>query len=192
MVLTTQRLILREFVESDWPAVLAYQSDPRYLRYYHWTHRTEEEVREFVQMFLDHQQAQPRTKFQLAVVLRAEDRLIGNCGIRMKTPDAHEADIGYEFAPPYWGQGYATEAARAIVAFGFNELKVHRIWSWCIAENVGPARVMEKLGMKQEGRLRENEWIKGHWWDTLVYGILDYEWREKAEESHGSASGDHA
>ena len=181
MILTTERLILREFVESDWPAVLAYQSDPLYLRYYHWTGRTEAEVREFIQMFLNQQQQQPRIKFQLAVTLRAEGRLIGNCGIRKKSADAHEGDIGYEFAPAYWGQGYATEATRAIVAFGFNELRLHRIWSWCIAENVGSFRVMEKVGMQREGRLRENEWIKGRWWDTLIYGILDHEWRQQVE-----------
>jgi [ribosomal protein S5]-alanine N-acetyltransferase len=157
MILTTERLILREFVEDDWPAVLAYQSDPLYLRYYHWTGRTEAEVREFLGMFLANQQQQPRIKFQLAVTLRAEERLIGGCGIRMKSIDSHEGNIGYEFAPAYWGQGYATEAARAIVAFGFNELRVHRIWAHCIAENVGSARVLEKLGMQREGRLRENE-----------------------------------
>lgn len=176
MLLETDRLILREFVASDWPAVMAYQSDPRYLRYYEWTGRTETEVRAFVQMFLDHQQEEPRTKFQLAVILKAEDRLIGNCGIQMKTPDAREADIGYELDPDHWGQGYATEAAHAIVAFGFSELKLHRVWSWCIAENRGSSRVMEKLGMQREGHLRENEWIKGRWWDTLIYGILEHEW----------------
>ncbi|MBX0328846.1 GNAT family N-acetyltransferase [Oscillochloris sp. ZM17-4] len=51
-------------------------------------------------------------------------------------------------------RGYATEAARAIVAFGFTELLLHRIWSWCIADNLGSARVLEKLGMRPEGRLR--------------------------------------
>jgi ribosomal-protein-alanine N-acetyltransferase len=56
-----------------------------------------------------------------------------------------------------WRQGLATEAARAIVAFGFTELRLHQIWSWCIAENVGSAGVLEKLGMQREGRLRENE-----------------------------------
>lgn len=180
MIITTERLILREFVEDDWPAVLAYQADPRYLRYYPWTGRTEAEVRAFVQMFLDQQQAQPRTKFQLAVTLREGGQLIGNCGIRKETPEAREADIGYEFAPEYWGQGYATEAARAMVAFGFEELKVHRIWSWCIAENVGSARVLEKLGMQREGRLRENEWFKGRWWDTcLDLPVLSFDLRLK-------------
>jgi RimJ/RimL family protein N-acetyltransferase len=185
MELITERLILREFVASDWPAVLAYQSDPRYLRYYAWTERTPEAVQEFVQMFLDNQQKQPRTAFQLAVTLKSGGQLIGNCGVRLKEPGAHEGDIGYELAPEYWGQGYATEAARAIVAFGFTQLKLHRIWSWCSADNVGAARVLQKLGMQAEGRLRENEYFKDRWWDTLLFGILAHEW--EAFGRHGIA-----
>ena len=176
MMLTTDRLILREFVAGDWQDVLRYQSDPRYLRYYPWTGRTPEEVQQFLGMFLENQRQQPRAKFQLAVILRAEDRLIGNCGIRMETADARVADMGYELAPEYWGRGYATEAARAVLAFGFAELRIHRVWANCIAENVASAHVLEKLGMRQEGRLRENEWFKGRWWDTLLYGILEHEW----------------
>jgi ribosomal-protein-alanine N-acetyltransferase len=181
MILTTERLILREFSASDWPAVLAYQSNPLYLRYYEWTSRTPGEVREFVEMVLAQQREAPRCKFQLAVVLKATGQLIGNCGIRMRSADAHQADIGYELDPQHWGQGYATEAARAIVHFGFTRLRLHRISSWCIADNVGSARVLEKLGMRQEGRLRENEYFKGRWWDTLLYAILDHEWQTQQQ-----------
>ncbi len=177
MELTTERLILREYKASDWPDVLAYQSDPRYLRYYEWTERTPEAVQEFVKMFLDHQQEQPRTKFQLAIILKSNNQLIGNCGIRKRSIDAHEADIGYELSPDHWGRGYATEAASAIVAFGFTELHLHRIWSWCVADNVGSARVLQKLGMQLEGRLRDKEYYKGRWWDTLMFAILEDEWR---------------
>ena len=176
MELHTDRLILREFASADWPAVLAYQSDPRYLQYYEWTDRTPGDAQRFVQMFLEQQQEQPRRKFQLAVVLKANGQLTGNCGIRLQTAGAREADIGYELAPAHWGHGYATEAARAIVQFGFAELKVHRIWAWCIADNIASARVLEKLGLKLEGRLREKEYVKGRWWDTLMYGILKDEW----------------
>lgn len=176
MELTTERLILREFVQGDWPDVLAYQSDPLYLRYYDWTDRTPAAVQEFVQMFLTQQQGQPRIKFQLAVVLKSSQQLIGNCGIRLQSAGARKGDIGYELSPEHWGHGYATEAARAIVAYGFTQLGLHRIESWCIAENVGSAHVLQKLGMQQEGRLRENEYFKGRWWDTLLFGMLDYEW----------------
>ncbi len=177
MILTTPRLLLREFRESDWQAVLEYQRDPLYLRYNPWTHRTEADARNSVRMFIAWQAEQPRTKFQFAIILKEQARLIGNCGIRMRGLDAHEADIGYELDSRYWGQGYATEAARALLAFGFGELRLHRIWAYCIAENVASARVLQKIGMQREGRLREKEWMKSRWWDTLVYAILDHEWQ---------------
>ena len=176
MQLVTERLLLREFRDSDWPAVLAYQSDPRYLRYYAWDARMPDDVRAFVARFIAQQQEQPRHKFQLAIELRAEGCLIGNCGLRRETAGAWVGELGYELAPAYWGQGYATEAARAMVTLGFTDFKLHRIASYCIADNVASAHVLEKLGMRCEGRLRENEWMKGRWWDTLLYGILDREW----------------
>ena len=176
MELHTDRFILREFVPADWPAVLAYQRDPRYLQYYEWNERTPDDAQRFVQMFLEQQAEQPRRKFQLAVVLKGSGQLIGSCGIRKASADAHEADIGYELSPDQWGHGYATEAARVIVRFGFAELGVHRIWAWCIADNVASARVLEKLGLKLEGRLRDKEYFKSRWWDTLMYGILENEW----------------
>lgn len=179
MELWTPRLHLRDFVEGDWPAVLSYQSDLRYLRYYEWESRDEAGVREFLQMFLDHQKQNPRHKFQLAVTLRETDQLIGNCGIRLDKPGDLVGDIGYEFAPGYWGHGFATEAAGEIVRFGFEDLGLHRIWSWSVAENVGSWRVMEKLGMRRKGQLHDNEFYKGRWWDTLIYAILEDEWREK-------------
>jgi [ribosomal protein S5]-alanine N-acetyltransferase len=180
MQLETERLLLREFVAEDWAEVLAYQDDPLYLRYYHQTEVTAQGARDFVQMFLDQQAAQPRTKFQLALVLKAEGRLVGNCGIRINDVEQREANIGYELASRLWGQGLVTEAARCIVDFGFRELGLHRIHSWCIAQNVGSYRVMEKIGMRQEGRLREKEWIKGQWHDHLLYAILEHEWRALA------------
>lgn len=176
MQLSTERLILREFRESDWPEVLAYQRDPRYLQFNPWTERTSAAVQEFVQMFLDQQRAAPRLKYQLALILTSNHYLIGNCGIRLESASTHEGDIGYELSPQYWGLGYATEAAQAIMKFGFTELKLHRIWSWCIAENIASARVLQKLGMQLEGRLRDKEYFKGRWWDTLVFSILETEW----------------
>ena len=180
MRITTARLVLREFVTDDWPDVLAYQCDPRYLRFYAWTGRTEAEVRDFVQMFVDQQVDRPRRKFQLAITLSDSGRLIGSCGIRRKPENDWEADIGFDLVPEYWGQGYATEAALAIVDFGFRELELHRISSWCLADNTASARVLERVGLRPEGRLRENEYFKGRWWDTLLYGLLESEWRASA------------
>jgi RimJ/RimL family protein N-acetyltransferase len=177
--LTTPRLHLREFVEEDWRAVIDYQSDARYLRYYTWTIRTEPDVRAFVQQFLDWQREEPRLGYQLALVLRSSGRLIGNCGLRLAEADARQAELGFEISPAYWSHGYATEAAQAMLGFGFQELGLHRIWGHCVADNVASWRVMEKLGMRCEGRLRENRWYKGRWWDSMLCAILEDEWRPK-------------
>jgi ribosomal-protein-alanine N-acetyltransferase len=177
MKLETERLILRDFVEDDWMRVLEYQTDPMYLRYYEWTERTPEAVQDFVGWFLDHQKQNPRIKFQLAVTLKSNDLLIGNCGIRLAKANAFQADIGYELDPKHWNHGYATEAAHAIVDLGFSRFGLHRVWSWCVADNAGSAHVLEKLGMRLEGRLRENESYRDRWWDTLMFAILADEWQ---------------
>ena len=177
MNLTTGRLVLREFVADDWRAVRAYQSDPRYLRFYAWEERNEADVRAFVAMFIGFQQETPRRMFQLAITLPETGELIGNCGIRVRDPAAGVADIGYELDPRFWGRGYATEAARAMLAYGFGSLGLHRITAECLAENTASAHVLEKIGMRREGHLRENIWMKGRRWDTLLYAILEYEYR---------------
>ncbi len=176
MLLETERLILREFVEEDWQAVLAYQSDPQYLRYYHWSDRSPGAVRAFVKMFLEFQRERPRTKFQLAVIYKEDEQLIGNCGIRINDPDLREANIGYELSSHYWGQGIATEAARALLRFGFEELQMHRIYATTLSANTGSAKVMAKLGMRLEAHELEKEYVKGRWFDSLTYAMLEREW----------------
>ena len=176
MTIRTERLLLRPYEEGDWRAVLQYQSDPRYQRYYHFDRRTEQDARDFVGMMLRWEDADPRTHHPFAIVLPEEGRLIGNCNVRRDGPGVRTGEIGYELDPRHWGRGYATEAARAMLELGFGELGLHHIAADCIAENTGSERVMRKLGMRPEGRLRENEWFKGRWWDTLLYSILDHEW----------------
>jgi RimJ/RimL family protein N-acetyltransferase len=178
--LETDRLVLREFIEGDLEAVFAYQSDPRYLQYYPWLERRLEDVRTFLNTWISWQFDRPRAKFQLAIVLAADGRLVGNCGLRKAAAHAQEAELGYEINPSYWGRGYASEAARAMLAFGFQDLSLHRVWAECVAANRASARVLEKLGMQPEGRLRENRWMKGEWWDTLLFGLLEREWAHAA------------
>ena len=177
MQLITPHLLLREFVEDDWKAVQAYQSDPLYTRYHAWEQPTEQEAREFVGRFVSQQHEQPRTKFQFGIILPMDGRLIGNCGLRVNDPVLREGNIGYELDSRYWGQGYATEAAREMLRVGFEEHNLHRIWAGCVAENVGSVCVLEKTGMRREGHFLEKEFFKDRWWDGLLYAILDHEWQ---------------
>ena len=181
MLIRTERLVLREYTDQDWPTVLAYQSDPRYLRYYPWTERDETSVKDLIGHFLAWQSAKPRNFFQLAITLPQEEgRLIGSCGVRVNNRPRREGNIGYELDPAYWRQGYATEAARAMLTYGFDSLGLHRIWAECNADNAASAHVLEKIGMRREAHFREHDYFKDRWWDTLVYAMLDGEWHAAA------------
>ncbi len=177
MQIPTSRLVLRDFVADDWAIVRDYQSDPEYNRFYPWSERSEAEARAFVQMFINFQTEQPRRKFQFAITLLPGGRLIGSCGIRRKADNEWEADMGYELAPQYWGNGYATEAARAVVDFGFKKLKLHRVSALCVAGNDRSAKVLERLGFRLEGWLKQDDYFKNQWWDTQIYAILEDEWK---------------
>jgi RimJ/RimL family protein N-acetyltransferase len=178
MIIRTERLLLREYTDQDWPSVLAYQSDPRYLRYYPWTERNETSVKELLGQFLAWQADMPRDFFQLAITLPEEEgRLIGSCGVRVNNRPRREGNIGYELDPVYWGHGYATEAARAMLTYGFDSLGLHRIWAECNADNTASAHVLEKIRMRREAHFREHDYFKDRWWDTLIYAMLEREWR---------------
>ncbi len=173
--LHTERLLLRDFEEADWEAVYCYASDPEVTRFMVWGPNTEEDTREYIQHKLAAQQADPRTSFSLAVVLKAEDVLIGSCALTVSRPEKHAAYIGYCLNRDYWGQGYATEAVQAIIGLGFLQLHLHRIFATCDPHNVASLRVLEKLGMRREGRLLEDRWQEGRWRDSYLYAILEQE-----------------
>jgi ribosomal-protein-alanine N-acetyltransferase len=175
MEILTERLKLREFTQDDFQAVHEYASDPETVRYMPFGPNTKEETREFINRNLKRQQEQPRTEYGLGIVLKREDRLIGACGIHGVTE--MQASIGYILNRGYWGHGYATEAAKALVDHLFDELSVHRVYASCDPENHASIRVLEKVGMSLEGRLRENMIIHGEYRDSLVFGILVNEWK---------------
>jgi len=177
-VIRTERLVLRDFEETDWEAVHAYASDPEVVRYVDWGPNTEEETKNFIQRAIAHQKEQPRRTYTLAIVLKLDGRLVGGCGIEVLNPDNREGWIGYCLNRNFWGQGYATETAKVLLEFGFNHLNLHRVFATCEPANIASAQVLEKIGMQREGRLREHKWAKRKWRDSLLYAILDYEWKK--------------
>jgi [ribosomal protein S5]-alanine N-acetyltransferase len=176
MELQSERLLLREFRLSDWPAVNAYTSDPEVVKYMFFGPTTEEETRAHLAECLETAAEKPRRIFELAVVLRDGGQLIGGATIALNPHERRNAAFSYLLHPQYWGHGYATEAMRAFFDFGFGVLNVHRFDDNCITLNHASARVMEKLGMRREGHLRETVWRHGRWYDEYLYAILDHEW----------------
>ena len=168
----TDRLVLREFTMEDAPAVHRYGSDPEVVRYLPWGPNTWKDTQDFLQRKLEDQRADPRTRFDLAVTLTASGELVGGCGITIVSPPRREAALGYVYRRDVWGKGYGTEAGKAIVAFGFEKLGMHRICAYCDVDNIASARLMEKAGMRREGRLRQDILMHGQWRDSYLYAIL--------------------
>jgi ribosomal-protein-alanine N-acetyltransferase len=175
MEILTERLKLREITRDDFQAVHEYANDPMTVRYMPFGPNTEEETQEFINRNLRRQLEKPRTDYGLGIILKREDRLIGACGMHDVTEI--QASIGYILNRGYWGHGYATEAAKALVAHLFDELGVHRVYASCDPDNHASVRVLEKVGMSLEGRLRENMVIHEKYRDSLIFGILVNEWK---------------
>lgn len=110
-----------------------------------------------------------------AVTSRESGELVGCMGMGIRKQFGH-AEIGYWVGVPFWGRGYATEAGKAIVEFGFETLGLHRIYASHLAGNEASGRVQEKIGMKYEGCLREHYLKWGKWYDAHFRGILVNEW----------------
>ena len=176
-LLSSERLFLREFTEQDMESVHAYAVDPEVVKYMPWGPNTENDTREFLRRAISLQHENPRTHFDLAIILKNQGRLIGGCSIRMLNLELREGNIGYCLNREYWDKGYATEAARTLIVFGFNELNFHRIFATCDPENYASIKVLQKIGMTLEGQLRENLKMRGEWRDTQIYAILDHEWK---------------
>jgi [ribosomal protein S5]-alanine N-acetyltransferase len=171
--ISTKQLRLRELLKEDAKAVHEYSSDPEVTRYMNWGPNTEEDTNRFIQRSIASQNEQPRMNFTFAMVLKSEDKLIGGCGVYVSNPINREALLGYVLHRGYWGRGYATETASALVEFGFNKLKLHRIFATCDPKNVASVRVLEKVGMQKEGLLRENYLVRGKWRDSLLFAIIE-------------------
>ncbi|MCW4018275.1 MAG: GNAT family N-acetyltransferase [Candidatus Bathyarchaeota archaeon] len=176
-IIQTSRLELRDFREVDLVEVHEYASDPQVARFMNWGPNTEEEPRGFIQKSIAYQKEKPRVNYPLAVVVREGNKLIGGCGVYESNIKSRVGWIGYCLNRQFWGHGYATETAIALLGFGFTHLNLHRIFATCDPANTASMHVMEKVGMQYEGHLRENIHCKGAWYDSLIYAILDCEWK---------------
>jgi RimJ/RimL family protein N-acetyltransferase len=119
---------------------------------------------------------EPGQALALAVVRRDTGELIGD--VLLMWNERAQAEIGYVFHPDHGGRGYATEAARVMLRLGFEGLGLHRVIGRLDGRNTASARVLERLGMRREAHLVQNEIVKGEWTDELVYAMLEQEWRD--------------
>ena len=181
MRLETQRLLLRELRTSDLDAIHEYASDPIVVKYMTFGPITIQDSKNFIAKALSKQKAEPKTDFTLGITLKENDSIIGGCGLTIVSEI--QANIGYILNKHFWGKGYATETAKALTEYGFRELGLHRVYATCDPDNDASIRVLEKVGMKLEGRLKENTKSHGEYRDSLILGILKREWANQTQLS---------
>lgn len=133
---------------------------------------TQDDAEAFIEM------AQEPGKIWLATTLRTDGRQIGGIGLRVD--EQHQnAELGYWLGVAYWGQGYATEAGREMLRYGFQELGLHRIFASHFEHNPASGNVLRKLGMRHEGCQREHLRKWDRFVDSELYGILRQEWKDR-------------
>ena len=176
----TSRLRLRSFVPGDLAALHAIRSREDVHRWLYSQPCSEDEVREMLERRIARVDDAPETGVALAVELRESGEFVGDVSLTLGSPEHRQAEIGFIFHPDHHGRGYATEAAEAVLALAFGTYDLHRVYGRLEARNTASARVLQKLGMRREAHLVENEWVKGEWQSELVYALLARERRAPA------------
>jgi len=167
----TERLILRDYALDDWERLHVYASDPEFSQYESWGPNSVEDTKKFIGDMILQASGSPRHKYDLAVCLKDSGLFIGGCGIRIEAEVSAVANLGWAITPACQGKGYATECAKGIIQFGFNQLKLKVIYATCDSRNTASIRVMEKAGMKRVGLIKGERVQKGHLRDTYRYEI---------------------
>ena len=172
----TERLILRQIEVGDWRAIHRYASLPEVVRYLPHEPFTEQDASAFALRWSEQARQNDHWPEMLVAQRKADGRLIGHIPFERFSPRYRTREIGWVFAPEVHGQGYATEAARAVLDLAFGQLGLHRVVATCDPRNRASYRVMEKLGMRREGHHRKDVQIRGEWSDEYFYAILEEEW----------------
>ena len=163
----SKRITLREYSLEDFQEIHEYASDLEVVRYMDWGPNTPEQTKTFINEQLVHQKEPQRKVFQLAITLKGLGTLIG--GVNVTVEKDSFGLLGYCLNKRYWGRGYATEAALAIIKFAETKLGLKKFRGTCDVLNQGSQRVLEKCGLKQVRFMKKNKCIRGKWRSTLVY-----------------------
>lgn len=176
--LRTERLTLRPFRPADLDYVADVYGRPEVVRYLydevHTRSQAEEKLRQRIEKVAIEQEGD-------AIVLAAEagGAVVGDVTLIYRSEAHGQGEVGWAIHPDHQGNGYATEASRAMLGLGFDGLGLHRVVARCDGRNTASVAVMERLGMRKEAHFVENEFVKGEWADEIVYAMLAEEWRAK-------------
>lgn len=170
-LLTTERLLLRELRLSDAADLLLFRGDPYVQRFNGPVYQSVEEAEASIQEA--QREYEQREDIGWAVTLKEVDRAIGHFGFHSWDHYHRRAEVGYDLARTFWGQGIATEALGAILRFGFDRMNLNHIYAGTIADNHESVRLLERLGFQRDGTRRKFSWEDdGTFHDSALYSLL--------------------
>jgi RimJ/RimL family protein N-acetyltransferase len=186
--ITTARLRLRPVVTADAEAIRDYRSLAEVARYVPFEPMDAAAIAERIagrwsQTALDAE----NTSVFIGVALADSDRVIGDLTVMMGPAEHRGAELGWVLHPAHSGHGYATEAAHALLDLCFDELGLHRVTARVDTRNEASLRLADRLGMRREAHLVENEWFKGGWSDEIDFALLEGEWAAQHAGEVGGA-----
>ena len=174
-MIETERAILRPIKKEDNEQIFRYRSDSKVNKYQGWIPKTLKDVNEFISKNSD-EINKPETWFQLVIIEKFTNIIIGDIGIHFIDSDNLQTEIGCTISKDHQRQGYATETLKAIIDYLFNKLNKHRIVTSIDPQNTNSIKLVERLGFRKEGHFKESLLINGEWVDDVVYAILNREW----------------
>ena len=174
MNLITHRLLLRELTWNDVADIHRLHRYPEVAQFNTLDIPKNQRVtREVMRATIEDATEANRTHYGWTIRTADKQQFLGEAGLNLSPPRHRRGEIFYKLLPEHWGQGYATEVARALVRFGFGPLKLHRIEAGVASENHASVRVLEKVGMTREGVGRKILLTPAGWRDNYRYAILE-------------------
>ncbi|MFR9775953.1 GNAT family N-acetyltransferase [Micromonospora sp. MS34] len=175
--LSTPRLLLRPFRPDDADDLYEMRTCPDVLRHLYWPAASRNEVREVINARLTmNTLAAENDYLVLAVERRDTGRMIGEVDLCWTSVEHRHAEFGAILHPAGQGHGYAREASEALLGLAFDRLGLHRVTARTDARNAAAVRGLRRLGLRQEGHLRQCVRFDGKWHDELIFAILAEEW----------------
>ncbi|MCE4956818.1 GNAT family N-acetyltransferase [Macrococcoides caseolyticum] len=142
-------------------------------KYQAWTFETMAQVEKYIEEMLE-----MAPKIHYRVIIGQADTIYGVCSITVNNKHK-KGEIGYMIHPDYWGKGIATQAAKDLIRYGFDDLSLNRIYAVTDVRNNGSIRVLEKCGLQREGHMRQDKIVRGNFRDSYMYSLLRFEYHNQ-------------
>lgn len=177
MEIVTKRFLLRDFIEKDESAFFAYHTDPRYAEFCLPEEVTPSHTRQLLDLFARWAAERPRCNYQFVIIDRRNLELIGCCGLRRVSHDSDKAEMGIELAPQFWSRyKYAIEVGKALIEFGFRNLRLKEIRGISVSGNLRVARLAQRYGFIAINKLPNPDGMSDRGWSQVQWQLKKESW----------------